>query len=339
MEFGVFDHLDRRDAPIGEIYESRLRLIERYDALGFAHFHLAEHHATPLGLAPAPSIFLAAIAQRTRRIRFGPLVYTLPQYEPLRLIEEICMLDHMSGGRFEFGVGRGISPFELAYFGVNHLESPAIYQDALEALMKGLTSDRLNHRGPYFQYFNVPMELRPLQQPHPPLWYGIGTGGNAEWLAKNKVSVVSNAPCAVIAPVLARYRDRYQAANGGAQPRMGIARHLYVAETEAEAERIAKPAWDSWFANFAKLWRDFGSNPIRYPVDFAAARKADVVIVGTPASVKAEIERQIEAAGINYFVCRFAYGNLAHADSERALELFAAEVMPKIGAAAPAAVA
>jgi alkanesulfonate monooxygenase SsuD/methylene tetrahydromethanopterin reductase-like flavin-dependent oxidoreductase (luciferase family) len=114
MDLGIFDHLDRRDMPLADFYELRLRLLEKYDAAGFYSYHLAEHHATPLGLAPVPGIFLAAATQRTRRIRLGPCVYCLPLYDPLRLIEEVCMLDQLSHGRFDFGVGRGIVPYEMA---------------------------------------------------------------------------------------------------------------------------------------------------------------------------------------------------------------------------------
>src|SRR5579875_3685770 len=111
MEFGIFDHVDRNGLPLAEFYETRLKLVEAYDRHGFFGYHVAEHHATPLGLAPSPSLYLSAVAQRTARLRFGPLVYLLPFYHPLRLIEEICMLDQMSRGRLQIGVGRGISPF------------------------------------------------------------------------------------------------------------------------------------------------------------------------------------------------------------------------------------
>ena len=77
MDFGIFDHLDRSDLPLHPFYEARLKLIEAYDAAGFYAYHLAEHHFTPLGMAPSPSIFLSAVAQRTRRLRFGPLVILL----------------------------------------------------------------------------------------------------------------------------------------------------------------------------------------------------------------------------------------------------------------------
>src|SRR5580658_11043780 len=107
MHFGVFDHLDRDGSLLAVYYENRLKLIEAYDRLGFYAYHLAEHHATPLGMAPSPNVFLAALAQRTRRLRFGPMVFVLPLYHPLRLLEEICMLDQLSGGRLELSFGRG----------------------------------------------------------------------------------------------------------------------------------------------------------------------------------------------------------------------------------------
>src|SRR5215469_5396519 len=97
-KFGVFDHMAEAGVPLQQQLADRLTLVEAYDRLGFYAYQLAEHHGTPLGLAPSPSVFMAAVAQRTRRLRFGPLVYMLPLYHPLRLIEEVCMLDQMSGG-------------------------------------------------------------------------------------------------------------------------------------------------------------------------------------------------------------------------------------------------
>ena len=118
MQFGVFDQNDLGTLPLADQYENRLRLIEFYDRSGFRTYHMSEHHSTPLSMTPSPSVFLAAVAQRTQRIRLGPLVYVLPMHHPLRLAEEICMLDHLSRGRFEWGVGRGASPHELEDFGV-----------------------------------------------------------------------------------------------------------------------------------------------------------------------------------------------------------------------------
>src|SRR5581483_10355169 len=113
-------------------------------------------------------VFLAAAAQRTSRIRLGPLVYLLPLYNPLRLLEEICMLDQLSGGRLELGVGRGISPYELGYFGVDPAKTRALFDEALAIILAGLTRERLTYHGRYHHFDDVPIELRPLQRPYPP---------------------------------------------------------------------------------------------------------------------------------------------------------------------------
>ena len=335
IAFGVFDHLDKKDAPLSEVYGERLALIEAYDRAGLYAYHLAEHHGSPLGMAPSPGVFLASVAQRTTRLRFGPLVYTLPLYDPLRLINEICMLDHLSGGRFELGVGRGISAFEVAFYGVSHLEAKRIYTEALDVILKGLTSDVLDHQGEYFRYFNVPLELRPMQRPHPPLWYGIGSPEGIDWSAQHKVNVCSNAPAGPAGKMLERYADKWGEAHGGeVTTKMGIARHIYVAETAAEAERIAARAQQAWYQSFAKVWRDYGANPLRYPADFEGFRDMGLILSGTPDQVRDGVAAQIAESGCNYFVCRFAYGDLSLDEASRSLDLFVSEVMPHFGSEA-----
>ncbi len=332
MEFGVFDHLDQRPgATLETLYRERLRLIADYDSAGISTYHLAEHHATPLGLAPSPSVFLAAVAQRTTRLRFGPMVYCLPLYDPLRLIEEICMLDQMSGGRFEFGVGRGISPYEVAYFGVDPETAPAIYVEAFEVLMKGLTNAELNHRGEHFSYDSVPV-LAPKQQPHPPLWYGVAAPHGATWPAEHGINIISNAPCAIARQATDHYRAAWDAKHGAgvALPKMGAARHIFVSESDAEADAIARRAYAVWYDSFAKLWRHFGKIPGAYSADFDEAKSLDAVIAGSPETVSAEIARQVDAAGLNYFVCRFAYGDLSYQESARSLALFSDAVAPRL---------
>src|ERR1700745_854628 len=147
MEFGIFDHLDRYGGPLADYYEDRLKIVEAYDRAGFYAYHLAEHHATPLGMAPSPSVFLAAIAQRTRRLRFGPLVYALPLHHPIRLIEEIAMLDQLSGGRLEIGFGRGGSPIEIRLSRQDPAKAERIYGESLEIILAGLTTGRVNFQG------------------------------------------------------------------------------------------------------------------------------------------------------------------------------------------------
>ena len=333
MDLGVFDHLDRREAPLHEFYESRLRLLERYDAAGFAAYHLAEHHATPLGLAPVPGIFLAAASQRTRRIRLGPCVYCLPLYDPLRLIEEVCMLDQLSRGRFDFGVGRGIVPYEMAYFNLHHLETEEIYQEVLEVVLQGLTSEVLEHRGPRYTYRKVPMILRPFQRPHPPLWYGLGHLAGAEWAATNGVHVITNNTCEMSKPLFDRYRETWQHKHGGApMPKLGMSRHVVVAPTDDAAEAIARPNYAVWYGNLTKLWRDFGALPIRFARDYDEARQRGIAIAGTPARVREEMERQVAASECTYLVCRMTFGNMTEEEATASLDLFTADVMPHLSA-------
>jgi len=164
MKFGLFEHMDDSGVPLGQQFENRLSLLEVCDRYGFYAYHLAEHHGTPLGLAPSPGLFLAAVAQRTKRLRFGPLAYSLPLYHPIRLIEEICMLDQMSGGRFELGVGRGVSPFEVGFYGVNPADGSRQFPEALRVIKQGLTTDELTFSGEFYDFKKVPMVLKPVQR-------------------------------------------------------------------------------------------------------------------------------------------------------------------------------
>ena len=146
MKFGIFDHIDDAGVPLGQLYADRLTIAEAYDRAGFYGYHVAEHHTTPLGAAASPALIFAALSQRTDKLRFGPLVYLLPFYHPLRLIEEVCMIDQLSGGRFQLGVGRGVSMYETAAYGLDFAKTQAMYHEAFQVLLKGLTSDELSFR-------------------------------------------------------------------------------------------------------------------------------------------------------------------------------------------------
>jgi alkanesulfonate monooxygenase SsuD/methylene tetrahydromethanopterin reductase-like flavin-dependent oxidoreductase (luciferase family) len=328
VAFGIFDHVDRGDEPLATLYANRLALIEAADAAGFRTYHVAEHHATPLGMAPSPGIFLAAVAQRTRRLRFGPLVYILPLYHPLRLIEEIAMLDQLSGGRFELGVGRGISPYELAYSGINFMEARGMYEEALEVILAGLQGPRLTHRGRHYRYVDVPMELAPVQRPHPPLWQGVTSADGAVDAARRGVHVVSTLPNAPLRALCARYLETWDGQAGGKSPLVGAQRHVVIADTDAEAMTLARPAYQAWYDSLTSLWRRFGSIPVRFADSLERALATDAAIVGSPATVRAEVERHVVETGCTYFVGRFAFGNLRHEHAARSLALFASEVMP-----------
>ena len=336
LAFGVFDHLDSSGLPLAEFYENRLKLAEAYDRLGFYGYHVAEHHATPLGMAPSPGIFLAAVAQRTRRLCFGPLVYTLPLYHPLRLIEEICMLDQMSGGRLQFGVGRGISPIETRHYGVDPDVAPKMFAEAFEVIMRGLQSRTLDFRGEFYRFDNVPLELEPVQKPHPPLWYGTSTPASVERPAGMGASIVTNASAAGARDLFERYAALGEAAGAPGNPKLGIARHVVVADTDEAALAIARPAYRRWVASFLKLWLEHGTRPVGvvYPAEFDGEGHDGRMIAGSPATVRDALQAQIDACGTNYLLARFAFGDLALADTLRSVALFAEQVMPHLRAKA-----
>ena len=332
MKFGVFDHLDESGRPLGEFYEHRLRLVEAYERIGLYCYHTAEHHATPLGMCPSPSLLHSAIAQRTKKILFGPLVYTLALYHPLRLAEEICMLDHMSGGRFQLGVGRGISPFELGYYGVDAAQSQAMYHESFAIVMKALSSDTLSHAGKFYTYRDVPIQMHPLQRPHPPLWYGVGNVEGVAWCVANRVNAVVNGPLARVREITDLYRAQWAAAGHAAaqMPLVGTTRHLVIAETDGKAMDIARRAYARWYASFMFLWKKHNAAPVfaAFPEDFDAVFKAGLAAVGSPATVRGLLASQIEQSGVNYLLCRFAFGDLTFDESQRSVDMFAAEVMP-----------
>ena len=181
MKFGIFDHVDRSDLALVQQLDERLEFLAAADGAGFYCYHVAEHHATPLNLVPVPGVYLGAVANATRRMRLGPMVYLLPLYSPLRLIEEICMLDHLSHGRLDVGVGRGVSPFELNYHNIDAENSREVFLDAFAAVTSGLTHQKLDYAGKHYSYSDVPTELTPLQRPHPPFWYPSSNADSSAW--------------------------------------------------------------------------------------------------------------------------------------------------------------
>jgi alkanesulfonate monooxygenase SsuD/methylene tetrahydromethanopterin reductase-like flavin-dependent oxidoreductase (luciferase family) len=333
MQFGVFDHMDRGAGPLDRFYADRLALVEAYDKAGFYGYHVAEHHATPLGLSPSPSVYLSAVAQRTHRLRFGPLVYTLPLYHPLRLIDEVCMLDQMSGGRMLLGIGRGISPIENRYFGHDPADTGPMYEETLAVLLRGLTTRELTFEGKYYKFRDVPMELAPVQRPYPPLWYGIGRPDGTIWTAQHKVNVVANLDAKGTRAITDRYRVEWAALGNAPEtiPFLAVNRHIVVADTDREALETARPAYRQWRASFLKLWDRHNMRPANpfaiFPEEFDEAEATGRAIAGAPAKVRDFLARDIVDGGINYLLCRFAFGSLTLAETERSIDLFARHVM------------
>jgi alkanesulfonate monooxygenase SsuD/methylene tetrahydromethanopterin reductase-like flavin-dependent oxidoreductase (luciferase family) len=336
MNFGVFDHLDRNDLALADYYEARLKIIEAYDRLGIYAYHVAEHHSTPIGLSPSPSVFLSAVAQRTKRLRFGPMVYALPLYHPLRLIEEICMVDQMSRGRLEIGFGRGAVPEELVYYGAKPAEAQGVYAEALELILQGLTVPMLTFHGRHFNFDGVPMELKPFQQPHPPLWYGVHAPDSAARAARKGLRVISLDPVAATVASFDSFRAAWRESwTDVALPLMGLGRFVVVADADAAALALARRAYPRWHRSFTHLHRLHGRQTAHpRPPDFDGLVEAGQGIAGSPATVTAFLARELQETGANYCVCQFAFGDLSLTETLQSVELFARDVMPRLAAAA-----
>ena len=336
MQFGIFDHLDSDGSVLGEFFRRRLDLVALIEQEGFAGFHLAEHHSTPLGLAASPSVFLAAAIARTTRLRLGPLVYVLPLYHPLRLYEEICMLDHLSNGRLMVGVGRGGALLEHQRFGVDPAAAPKMYHEAFAVLMRAFENDVVDFDGAFYKYKDYVVQAKPVQRPHPPIWYGAPNADAIGWAAPNAINVVSLGPSARARAISDRYREEWAKLGRSADtlPKIGITRHIVVADTDAQAQRIAQGAYRHWRDAMDWIWRrsgvDFSLREI-YPADFAALERTGHGVAGSPATVRDYVARLKEEAGVNYVLCQMVFGDMNFTDAEHSIRLFAREVMPKFG--------
>ncbi len=344
MQVGLFDHVEHGGRPVATLFDERLQFAAAADEAGFYCLHVAEHHATPLNMVPVPGVYLGAVARVTKRLRLGPLVYLLPLHSPLRMVEEICMLDHLSHGRLDVGIGRGVSPHELRFHKVEHAESRAIFVDAFDCLAAGLTSETLTYQGAYFSYKDVPLVLRPLQQPHPPFWYASSNATGSTWAGERGLHFVTLGPTAMAKANVAAYREALAKRGASAQPKpefaggaaIGAARLIFVAESDAKAHRLGKPAVEYHLAHLNWLATRHGDTSLtaRLNLSFGTTYEDCLTsgygIAGSPTSVRAEVERQATELGINYLVGYFFLGNMSLADALRSLTLFRTEVMPHL---------
>jgi alkanesulfonate monooxygenase SsuD/methylene tetrahydromethanopterin reductase-like flavin-dependent oxidoreductase (luciferase family) len=339
VQFGIFDWIDRNQLPLSDLYEQRLQCLEYADEAGFYCYHLAEHQGTPLGMAPSPGVFLSAAIQRTRYLRLGPLVYLLPLYNPLRLVQEICMLDHMSRGRLDVGIGRGVSPYELAFYRVTPQQARAMFREALDILTAALASGEVSYAGEYFSFTHVRLHIEPFQRPYPPLWYPTDNADSITWLAQQGLNTITHyPPMTTMRELFDRYtrvwqehKHRPDRLNAHVpHPKYGIVRHVYVAETEALALQEAKAAFADFIGNFnyLRLVNGDTSGRAAYLADFEARRGEGLHIVGSPDTVKQQVREHLRMTGANYFVGSFFFGSLTGEQTLRSLRLFAQEVMP-----------
>src|SRR4029079_16277646 len=164
MKFGIFDWVEASATlSPAAVFEHKLQLAAAADKAGLHGMFLAEHQGTPLSIDGSPSVLLSAMIQRTQRLRLGALTFCLPWYDAYRFYNEVCMLDQMSGGRLELGVGRGVSPIESQILGMQNVEqSREKYREALEVFFAACAGKTLDYRGKHYQYKDVELHVKPV---------------------------------------------------------------------------------------------------------------------------------------------------------------------------------
>lgn len=318
LEFGIFDSFDLAGGSVAELLDGRLRFAQEAERLGFAHYHVTEHHGTPLSVCPSPNLFVAALSRLTSTMRLGTLVNVLPAYEPFRLAEEIATLDQLTHGRLDFGVGAGISPLELSILGVPGDQARAIYQETLAAVTHALRTGRMTHQGTLLRDYDAALSVRPVQNPYPQLWYASGSAATAEWAASNGINFVTRWEGGAVAEVgntfwtaWDKHRDDGERLNPIAgPPRFGISGPVVIASSQAEAQDLFHSANAVHEQRILHLWHEH--NDHRLDGVFASERVLanGNAIIGSADSVRDEIVAQVEASGVNYLEMKIIFGNV-----------------------------
>jgi alkanesulfonate monooxygenase SsuD/methylene tetrahydromethanopterin reductase-like flavin-dependent oxidoreductase (luciferase family) len=342
MQFGIFDWVEANDAlSPGEVYAHKLDLAAAADRAGFHGLFLAEHQGTPLSIDASPSVLLAAVFQRTQRLRAGALTFCLPWYDPYRFYNEVCMLDQLSRGRLELGVGRGVSPIESLIFGLTSIEqSRERYRETLDAFFAACNSPLLNFAGKRHEYRDVELYNKPVQRPYPPLWFPSSNRDSIEFTARHGYHTALIAKNADSKYLFDQYREIWERHKGDlnrhnahvAAPFLAKTQHIVIAENYIEAERIGLQAYEGWKGHMHHLSRKHG-RPDAMKLEPYNEDSVQRLIVGPPNAALEKLQEVIAATGMNYLLCIFSFGNLAPQAALRSLELFAAEVMPKLKSA------
>ena len=339
MNFGLFDWIEASPTRSPrEVYAHRLELAEAADRLGLHGYFIAEHQGTPLSVDGSPAVMLSAMFQRTRRLRAGALTFCLPWYNAYRFYEEVCMLDHLSGGRLELGIGRGVSPIESRLFGLQSIdESREKYRETLDVFFSACKTDVLNFQGKHYRYDGAEIYVKPLQKPYPPLWFPSSNKDSIDFTARHGYHTALLGKPRDAKPLFERYRELWEKHRSDpgrhnahvASPFLAKTQHLVIAERADEAKRLGEEAHRVWNSHIHHLTRKAG-RPDVHNTEAHSADSAHPLMTGTPGEVVEQLCEFIRLTGLNYLLCVFSFGDLAPQHALRSLELFAAEVRAKL---------
>jgi alkanesulfonate monooxygenase SsuD/methylene tetrahydromethanopterin reductase-like flavin-dependent oxidoreductase (luciferase family) len=330
MKVGVlqfFGWLDR-SVPLDSIYRMALERIAIMDAAGYDAVWLAEHHFSSFSVCPSVHMMGTMAAARTKRLRIGTGVSLAPFYNPLRLAEEVALLDMLSGGRVNWGAGRGFERSEFKAFGIPGEESSSRFHETVDIVLKAWTSEKLTYEGKYYSYDAVEVLPKPLQKPHPPVWMAATSAPAIDWAASKGFSILMD-PHSARADLVAKrryYGEKLAAAgHSDAGRTIPMARLVAVDETAEKAREVARRAAEWTVASYIGInthhrqeVRTFGGKP---PIDYYLE---DVRLHGTAESVADQIRSLQADAGMTYL--------LAAPLSRRSFTLLTDHVLPRVAA-------
>ncbi|MEK7370922.1 MAG: LLM class flavin-dependent oxidoreductase [candidate division NC10 bacterium] len=328
MRFGIFSVADhypkelRRSAT--ELYGELLDQAEAADALGFDSFWIAEHHFHEYGAIPRPPVWLAAAAERTRRIRLGSAVVVLPFDNPLRTAEDYAMVDMLSGGRLNLGVGSGYLTHEYAGFGLSLEEKRERFNEALEVVLRAWTGERFSYEGRFHHIENVQLNVRPVQSPRPPVWVATLRADaaphiGAQGLPAMLIPYASAETLEEMTAGVAGYKEAFVQAGGLAEEAtLPFGFHCHCAEATAGARAEAREPMERYVRT--RLYA------VQRP--FETLVEQNVVAFGDPDEI-VRVARLYEAAGFTHFLAIANFGGLPHTQVLRSMELMARHVLPR----------
>ncbi len=340
MQFGIFDIMQvPPEIPSYRAYTRHLDDAALADELGLDYHFIAERHFMALYRTPSPTAWLGAMSQRTRRIRIGALAFTVPLHNPVRLAEDISMLDHLSGGRMEAGVGLGHRPEELSSLGIDPAIRHPMMIESLTLMRKAWLGQTFDFPGQAFKYTNIRVEA-PVQVPHPPLWYAGNDPRAAAWCARNVVSLAIGfqADDRLANPAGAFHEQKAESKrDADRRPYLGLMRHLYVAETDEDAR-------NEMIEDLQRIGQAFAAGPREIPsidpselpdrseaeTQLEHLRETNVVIGGSPETCAQQIAETSQKLGLNVFLANPYLTGLEPERVQRTIRLFAELVAPQV---------
>ncbi len=340
--FGIFDHIeDIPGTPTRQLFQDRLDLIRQADEAGFAGFHLAEHHGSDLCLAPNQEVFIAAASQVTERIRLGPMVKLLPLHHPVRILEDMCVVDQLTGGRLEFGVGRGVAPIEHYWFGSTWPESRDRFTDILGIICDALkTGEISSENSAYFDFPTLPLATKPLQDPIP-FWYpGTPTVAGRHGMNLMWPGPIDEASYDLYVETWHKHKgDTIRMDGPSSEPRVGCTMLLAIAPTEDEALDIARRGMTGLLRRAHNVHKfdhlvlpEEECEQALGPLNKIMSHMEDAINAGagTVDQIAERFAAILEPGLTDYIVLQLPTGDMTLEEAKRTMDLFITEVKPKL---------